>query len=156
MIDSWSEFYHGTKVLSRVAGQRLGTAPLANIVVVQIPNKFQYLTVAHMFDAILKTYDHIVQKRPKFAVLNMSLYFATGDLSGAYIQGENIIQKIKKDYDYPDASHKQEATGVLTTPEAVIKLSRYLVAEIEKLGNAKIVTCTSNNKNVCSPDILSG
>ncbi|RVD83146.1 uncharacterized protein DFL_007545 [Arthrobotrys flagrans] len=150
MIDSWSEFYHGTKVLSRVAGQRLGTAPLANIVVVQIPNKFQYLTVAHMFDAILKTYDHIVQKRPKFAVLNMSLYFATGDLSGAYIQGENIIQKIKKDYDYPDASHKQEATGVLTTPEAVIKLSRYLVAEIEKLGNAKIVTCTSNNKN--APD----
>ncbi|KAF3228019.1 hypothetical protein TWF106_008423 [Orbilia oligospora] len=151
MVDSWSEFYHGTKVLSRVAGRRLGTAPLANIVVVQVLNKFQYHTVAHLLDGILRAYDHIVRTKPKFAVLNMSLYFPTGDLSGEYSSGErSIIQKIKKNYDYPDSSPEQEATGVLTTPEAVIRLSRYLASEIDKLGNAKIVTCTNNDKN--APD----
>ncbi|KAF3216925.1 hypothetical protein TWF191_008829 [Orbilia oligospora] len=138
-------------VLSRVAGRRLGTAPLANIVVVQVLNKFQYHTVAHLLDGILRAYDHIVRTKPKFAVLNMSLYFPTGDLSGEYSSGErSIIQKIKKNYDYPDASPEQEATGVLTTPEAVIRLSRYLASEIDKLGNAKIVTCTNNDKN--APD----
>ncbi|KAK6335141.1 hypothetical protein TWF718_010579 [Orbilia javanica] len=149
-VDSWSEAYHGTKVLSRIAGKRLGTAPLANVVVVQLVNKFGYLTVAHIFDAILRTYDHIVQKKPKFSVLNMSLYLATGDTSGAYTRGVDIIQKIKKDYDYPDDSPEQEATGVLTTPEVVIRISRYLFGEIDKLGNVKVVTCISNNEN--APD----
>ncbi|KAK6529377.1 hypothetical protein TWF281_008553 [Arthrobotrys megalospora] len=144
MVDSWRFFYHGTKVLSRIAGQRLGTAPNANIVVVQVINKFGYVTVAHMFDAILRTYDHIVRTKPKFAILNMSVSIATGDPSGTYPRGTEIIHKIKKDYDGVDASPEQEATGVLTTPEAVLRFSRYLFEHIEKLGNVKVVTCTSN------------
>ncbi|KAK6510514.1 hypothetical protein TWF506_009620 [Arthrobotrys conoides] len=148
IIDSWPAFYHGTKVLSRIAGRRLGTAPLADIVVVRSVNKFHYSSVAHVLDAILRVYDHLVRTKPKFAVLNISMNFPTGDLSGGYMTGnKDIIQKIHKKYDYPDASPKQEATGVLTTPEVVIKLTRYLVSEIEKLGNAKIVTCTNNDKN---------
>ncbi|KAK6511755.1 hypothetical protein TWF481_000661 [Arthrobotrys musiformis] len=147
MVDSWKEFYHGTKVLSRIAGRRLGTAPLAKIVIVRNRNKFGYVTAAHLFDAILKTYDHIVQTKPKFAVLNMSFYIPMGDTSGEWFNGDGrIIHKITKDYDHPDSGLEQEATGVLTTPEVVLKIMKLFTEELEKLGNVKIVACISNDE----------
>ncbi|KAK6353908.1 hypothetical protein TWF730_008330 [Orbilia blumenaviensis] len=136
---------HGTKVLSRIVGKRLGTAPHAAVVVVQLFNKYDYSSTAHYFDAMIRTYDHIVMKKPKSALINISWGIATGDQSGRYTSGsDKIIHKIKKDYDGVDASPEQEELGNLSTPEVVVRLSRYIVEHMENLGYVKIVTCVGN------------
>ncbi|EPS38898.1 hypothetical protein H072_7337 [Dactylellina haptotyla CBS 200.50] len=122
--------YHGTAVLSKIAGKRVGTAPNADIVVAQCVNGKGELSTAHYFDCLLKIYDHIVENKPRAAIINMSWSYDTIDHSIP------DLAPIK------EPSMEEEPDRVPTN-QMIERYSFLLISEFEKLG-VKLVTSSGN------------
>ncbi|KAK6535050.1 hypothetical protein TWF281_006348 [Arthrobotrys megalospora] len=120
--------YHGTAVISKIAGRRIGTAPKAGIVVVQCSSMRGETTTAHYFSALLKIYDHIREMNPKASIINISWTFDTIDPTDekmAKIVEVNLLGR--------------------TPTNTIIELySYFLMGEFAKLRNVKIVGAAGN------------
>ncbi|KAK6512921.1 hypothetical protein TWF506_009084 [Arthrobotrys conoides] len=61
---------HGTAMFSKIATDRLGLAPKANVVVIQYYNRYGYYTTAHLFNAMILAYDHILDHKVKKSIIS--------------------------------------------------------------------------------------
>ncbi|KAK6362349.1 hypothetical protein TWF730_006043 [Orbilia blumenaviensis] len=129
ITDTYRNNFHGTAVISKIAGLRIGTAPKAGIVVVQCSNFRGEITTAHYFSALLKIYDHIRQYNPgKPVIINISWTFDMIDPTN------NAAAEIKEEH----LPHR-------TSTNNIIQLYSYhLMGEFSKLKNVKIVGAAGN------------
>ncbi|EPS36629.1 hypothetical protein H072_9844 [Dactylellina haptotyla CBS 200.50] len=94
--------YHGTKVLSRIIGQRVGLAVDADYIVVQFVNEWGYYTTAHLFHAMLLAYDDIRRQKVRNAIIVCAWLYD-------HTQPNNPDSLFQNVYDPPNSKRRTNA-----------------------------------------------
>ncbi|KAK6537471.1 hypothetical protein TWF694_011656 [Orbilia ellipsospora] len=109
---------HGTHLLSRIIGYRVGLAPEAEVYIVHFVNRYGYYTTAHLFSAMIKAYDNIIEHEVQNAIIVCAwLYDQT--------QPDNPDSLFQTVYDPPESKHR--------TNDLVSWLSTQMMTEIFNL-----------------------
>ncbi|EWC44301.1 hypothetical protein DRE_01127 [Drechslerella stenobrocha 248] len=132
--DSARHGHHGTAVLSKITGRRVGTAPDAHLVLVQCVNEFDYVTTAHWFGGLLATFDDIVQHKYKSVVINLSWLFDV----------DKTFDSRAPDLANPCADSRLQA-GCVKTMEVIASMARDILREFEELKSVIVVIAGGNS-----------
>ncbi|KAF3091295.1 hypothetical protein TWF569_005229 [Orbilia oligospora] len=121
--------HHGTAMLSLISHKRLGYAPKADVILVKYYNKYGYYTTAHLFNAMIATFDEIMDSGIKQVIISCAWFFDQ-------VQPDNPL--FADVYDPPDQN--------MRTNDLIRWLSVRIMTVFRDHKGIIVVTSTGNEK----------